>query len=434
MRIIHTADWHLGQNFMGKSREPEHRAFLDWLLQFIKSQKIDALIVAGDIYDTGTPPSYARQLYNRFVVEILGTRCQMVVVGGNHDSVAMLEESSDLFQHIGISQIARPSDDPADQVIELRRYDAFRGDLLDALEQPMALVCAVPFLRPRDIVHSTAGQDSDAKQLQLQTAIANHYKAVYDAAVVRCRENDWTCPIIATGHLTTVGVTSSDSVRDIYIGTLDAFPADAFPPADYMALGHIHSAQKVAKSDSIRYSGSPIPLSFDETRNKREKSVGLLTVGEGGAIETEIVPIPLHRRLQTICGSLEEIENQITRLSSDTDSDKQTRWLEVVIESQGYLNDLPQRIDAMLEDCNAEVLLLRRQRKPIAEALASEHQHTLSELTVEDIFEYRLKEEFPSAQSNTADDEERDRNTELKARLKSLHAQVVSEVQSGEAS
>lgn len=425
MRIIHTADWHLGQNFMGKSREPEHRAFLDWLLQFIKAQKIDVLIVAGDIYDTGTPPSYARQLYNRFVVEILGTRCQMVVVGGNHDSVAMLEESSDLFQHIGISQIARPSDDPADQVIELRRYAAFRGDLLDVLEQPAALICAVPFLRPRDIVKSIAGQESDAKQRQLQTAIANHYKAVHDAAVARCHDNKWTCPIIATGHLTTVGATASDSVRDIYIGTLDAFPADAFPPADYIALGHIHSAQRVAKSDSIRYSGSPIPLSFDESRNNREKSVSLLTVGEGGAIETEIVPVPMHRRLQTIRGSLEEIENQLTRLSSDADSDDQTRWLEIVIESQGYLNDLPQRIDAMLEDRNAEVLLLRRQRKPITTSQESEQQHTLSELTVEDVFDYRLKEEI---------NEEQTRDTDLEARLKILHAKVVSEVHSGEAS
>ena len=97
MRILHTSDWHLGQNFYSKSREAEHQAFLDWLLETAQAHQVDAIIVAGDVFDTGSPPSYARTLYNRFVVNLQQTGCHLVVLAGNHDSVATLNESRDIM-------------------------------------------------------------------------------------------------------------------------------------------------------------------------------------------------------------------------------------------------------------------------------------------------------------------------------------------------
>lgn len=97
MRILHTSDWHLGQNFYSKSRAAEHDAFLTWLLARAQEHEVDAIIVAGDIFDTGSPPSYARELYNRFVVQLQQTGCRLVVLAGNHDSVAMLNESRDIL-------------------------------------------------------------------------------------------------------------------------------------------------------------------------------------------------------------------------------------------------------------------------------------------------------------------------------------------------
>lgn len=97
MRILHTSDWHLGQNFYSKSREAEHQAFLDWLLETAQAHLVDAIIVAGDVFDTGSPPSYARTLYNRFVVNLQQTGCHLVVLAGNHDSVATLNESRDIM-------------------------------------------------------------------------------------------------------------------------------------------------------------------------------------------------------------------------------------------------------------------------------------------------------------------------------------------------
>ena len=429
MRIIHTADLHLGQHFMGKSREEEHQRFLDWLLTVVKKQEIDALIIAGDIFDTGTPPSYARQMFNRFVGASKDANCQLLVLGGNHDSVAMLEESSELLRRLGVDLVAKPADNPLDQVVRLK--GAKENDA------PGALVCAIPFLRSRYIVKSIAGQDGDTKQQQLQTAIAEHYQAVYKAAVKLREDNQWSCPIIATGHLTAVGASRSDSVRDIYIGTLEAFPASAFPPADYTALGHIHSAQKVAGDEKIRYSGSPIPLSFDESGHGLKKSVVQLTTGAGNAIDLEIISVPEFRKLHTIRGDLKSIEMQVAALLADSDSIFEskrdlTTWVEVIVSTQDYLDDLQQRVATLVAGHDIEVLLLRRERKHRSATLQTEQKQTLSELSVDDIFEHRLSEAF--ANDVTTDDQtEHARNREIQDRLKALYKQVVSEVQSGDA-
>ena len=140
MRILHSSDWHLGQHFMGKSREAEHRAFLDWILAQITQLKVDVLVVAGDLFDTGTPPSYARALYNNFIVEMRNHNCQLVVLGGNHDSVATLHESRDLLACLGTTVIGGISELPSDQVILLK----------DRKGRPGALLCAIPFLRSRE--------------------------------------------------------------------------------------------------------------------------------------------------------------------------------------------------------------------------------------------------------------------------------------------
>lgn len=135
MRLIHTSDWHLGQYFFTKSRAAEHRAFLNWLIEQIEQQQVDALIVAGDLFDTGSPPSYARELYNRFVVELQRTGCQLVVLGGNHDSVATLNESRELLSCLNTTVIASAQGSLEQQIVVLNRRDG----------QPGAVLCAIPF-------------------------------------------------------------------------------------------------------------------------------------------------------------------------------------------------------------------------------------------------------------------------------------------------
>lgn len=376
MRIIHTADWHLGQFFYTKSRAAEHQAFLDWLLEQAEAQQADAIIVAGDIFDTGSPPSYARELYNRFVVNLQQTGCQLVVLGGNHDSVATLNESRELLACLNTRVIAAASDDIRDQVLVLNTRDG----------QPGAMLCAIPFLRPRDIMRSQSGQSGRDKQQTLLEAITEHYQCCWQEALAQRAALNLTLPVIATGHLTTMGVTKSDAVRDIYIGTLDAFPADAFPPADYIALGHIHRAQRVANSEHIRYSGSPIPLSFDELG--KEKSVFVVDFADGALSQVTPLAIPLFQPMRMIKGSLEEIEAQLAALEPDPQG--KLIWLDIEIVTDDWLSELQRRIQQLTEDLPVEVVLLRRSREQRERVIARQNNETLSELSVEEVFARRL--------------------------------------------
>ncbi|WP_205957329.1 exonuclease subunit SbcD [Pantoea stewartii] len=369
MRIIHTADWHLGQFFYNKSRAAEHQAFLDWLLARIEEHQVDALIVAGDLFDTGTPPSYAREMFNRFVVALQPSGCQLVVLAGNHDSVATLNESRELLACLNTRVITTPQD--GNDVLMLTTRQG----------EPGALLCAIPYLRPRDIMRSQAGQSGRDKQRSLLEAITAHYQRSFAAA----QALNLALPIVATGHLTALGVSKSDSVRDIYIGTLDAFPASAFPPADYIALGHIHRAQRVADSDHILYSGSPIPLSFDELGS--EKSVFLLDFSPTGLAVTPLT-IPLFQPMQVLKGSLAQITRQLSQFSAP-DGTKPV-WLDIEVTTQEYLSDLQRQVEALTASLPVDVLLLRRSREQRQHSLAQLDKETLSELNVEEVFARRL--------------------------------------------
>lgn len=375
MRIIHTSDWHLGQHFYTKSRAAEHQAFLHWLIEQIEENQVDALIIAGDIFDTGSPPSYARELYNRFIVSLQPTGCQLVVLGGNHDSVATLNESRGLLSYLNTTVISCASNRLEQQIIILKNRQ----------QQPAAILCAIPFLRPRDLVTSQAGESGGQKQLALQEAIANHYQVLYQQAVELRTKLDLPLPIIATGHLTTVGVTTTDSVRDIYIGTLDAFPAQAFPPADYIALGHIHRAQQVAKSEHIRYSGSPIALSFDEL--SKEKSVYLVEFSQQTLASVTPLFIPQFQPMQLIKGDLIQIEQQLAVFSHHQGLPV---WLDIEVATQDYLTDIQRRIQALAADLPVEVVLLRRSKEQRNTSIQQHEKETLNELSVSDVFERRL--------------------------------------------
>ncbi|OUV39426.1 MAG: exonuclease subunit SbcD [Rhodobacteraceae bacterium TMED111] len=439
MKILHTSDWHLGQSFFTKSRKKEHAAFLKWFLQQVEAHQIDAIIVAGDVFDTGTPPSYARELYHAFIGELQSKQCTLVVLGGNHDSVSVLNESKALLKYLNSHVIASTYGELSEQVIALN----------DRKGQPRAVLCAVPFIRPRDVLISEAGQSATDKRQALGDAIKQHYASLYnEASSLRTSleeeqgkegsENSAAIPIIATGHLTALGVSQSESVRDIYIGTLEGFDATGFPPADYIALGHIHRPQKVAKTEHIRYSGSPIPLSFDELNTQKQVVlVSFDTESTTPIIST--LPVPRFQAMEVIKGDLKAIEEAINkseaiRFASQIDDDVNTKsaplasdkamstkdkalsaadqalsaadqahsateqtfsakdpvWLCIEVETEDYLTDLQQRIQSLLEGKNAEILQLKRKRKRTVNSLTEKQNVQLSELSVNEVFEARL--------------------------------------------
>jgi exonuclease SbcD len=380
LRILHSSDWHLGQHFMGKTRQAEHQAFCAWLLEQVRTHQVDVLLIAGDVFDTGAPPSYAREQYYRLVVELRDAGCALVVLGGNHDSPAMLGESRSLLAQLGTQVVPGVGLDLAEQVLLLN----------DRAGQPGAILCAIPFIRPRDVLASQAGQSAQDKQQSLQQAIAEHYQALYELALGKREALGQALPIIATGHLTTVGASASESVREIYVGSLEAFPTSAFPPADYIALGHIHRPQKVGGLEHIRYSGSPIALSFDEARQQKE--VLLLEFAESALQSITPLAVPVFQPMASLRGSLKELADAIAGIASQGTPERPV-WLEVQVSSDDYLSDLQSRINTLCEGHPVEVLRIRRERGNAAAGLASEARETLDELSVEDVFARRLQQE-----------------------------------------
>ncbi|BFT29348.1 exonuclease subunit SbcD [Alteromonas sp. D210916BOD_24] len=398
MKILHTSDWHLGQSFFTKSRKREHAAFLKWLVEQVELNQIDAVIVAGDVFDTGTPPSYARELYHEFIGALQGKECTLVVLGGNHDSVSVLNESKALLKYLNSHVIASTYGDITEQLVALN----------DRNGKPGAIICAVPFIRPRDVITSEAGQDAIAKRQALGDAIKQHYATLYQRALAlkETLEKQYhrALPIVATGHLTALGVSQSESVRDIYIGTLEGFDAKGFPPADYIALGHIHRPQKVAKKDHIRYSGSPIPLSFDELNTTKQVVVvefpniaieEVATLPPSSSTVTPIITpieIPRFQAMEVVKGDLQGIETAIANSEAIANArEEEPVWLCVEVDTQDYLTDLQQRVQRLLDGKHAEILQLKRIRRQSVRQLSSERNVQLSELTVDEVFQARLK-------------------------------------------
>lgn len=377
MKILHTSDWHLGQSFFTKSRKEEHQGFIDWLLQQVATEQVDAVIIAGDIFDTGTPPSYAREMYNQFVVDMQQLNCVLVVLGGNHDSVSTLNESKQILACLDTFVVASTGIAIDEQVFTIP----------DKLGQPGAILCAVPFIRARDVLQSAAGETGLQKRQALGDAIKQHYQTLYQIAEAKRQNSGLAIPIVATGHLTALGVSQSESVRDIYIGTLDGFAADGFPPADYIALGHIHKPQIVAKSEHIRYCGSPIPLSFDELGTQKQVMVVEFT----GAKRTRLTPIniPVFQPMQVLKGDLLAITAALQSFKHK-DATELACWLCLEVDSQDYLSDLQQRIQDITQGVNVEVLQLRRSRNQRRQLLSQMQSETLAELTPQDVFEKRL--------------------------------------------
>ncbi|WP_335739743.1 exonuclease subunit SbcD [Rheinheimera metallidurans] len=402
MRILHTSDWHLGQHFIGRSRADEHHAFLHWLVTQVKAENIDVIIVAGDIFDTATPPSYARALYNQFIVELQSCQCQLIILGGNHDASAVLNESRTLLQHLNTHVFASSSSELNQQLLVLHNKQ----------QQPAALLCAVPFLRARDLLQSQAGQSATEKQSSLQQAIAQHYQQLFALAQRYNSQHQLQLPIVMTGHLTTLGVTQSESVRDIYIGSLEAFPADAFPPADYIALGHIHQSQQIKANTDIRYSGSPIALSFDEAN--QQKQAWLIEFSSNNKTVSSLA-IPCFQPLISIKTPLDSIKPKVQQVLNSLEKNK-VLWLELVItETDAYLTDLQQRVEAELEGLAVELLRLRRQRNEQLGGLIDDAQASLAELTPSQVWQARLSSESLTDQQQQ--------------QLTNLHAQVLAKVQ-----
>ena len=256
LRLIHTADWHLGHTLHGLAREHEHGCFLAWLLDTLDRERADALIVAGDVFDSANPPASAQAMFYRFLRDAKERlpRLAVVIVGGNHDSASRLAAPApllDAFDVHVVGGLAR-SDGALD-------WDRMVVPLRDPSGRLAAVVGAMPFLRNADL---PAGEEGGASDPLVAGVTARYAELV---AHVRRAAGDGAA-LVLTGHCYLTGTRLSElSERKVLGGNQHALPVDLFP-ADiaYVALGHLHLAQPVGGLAHVRYSGSPIPLALDE--------------------------------------------------------------------------------------------------------------------------------------------------------------------------
>ena len=280
LTILHTSDWHLGRRLYGRMRYDEFEAFLNWLQDTISAQKVDILIVAGDIFDTMTPSNRAQALYYEFLGRVSRSCCEhIVIVAGNHDSPTFLDAPSNVLKFLNVHVIGTACEDLNDEVLVLD----------DADGAPHCIIAAVPYLRDRDVRSSAAGESADSKDANVIKGIRAHYDKVASIAKTKqaklVEASQHHIPIIATGHLFAAGgtTTEDDGVRELYVGSLGKISADMFDEGfDYVALGHLHVPQRVGGRESIRYSGSPIAMGFGEA--KQQKQVLLV---QFGAVEND---------------------------------------------------------------------------------------------------------------------------------------------------
>lgn len=310
MKLIHTADWHLGAKLCDRDRLEEQAAFLDWLADLLRGERPDLLLVAGDVFDTHQPTPAAQKLYYDFLAAVVrGRLCGSVaILGGNHDSARLLAVPEKLLSPLGIRVFPRRAENPADEAFALPAPDG----------SPGLAVAAVPFLSKADLANAAAAAGDTSPETdraaRLRAGFAAHHRAVAAAA----RALAPGAPLVLAGH----GVLAGCLAKDIRpgrlrpVGGVEEYPVEDLPPADYVAFGHLHLPQTVGGNPAVRYSGAPIPMNFFEAG--RPKSVVRAEFGPPGAPpRIEELPVPCFRRLEALSGSPAELRAGVRKLVED---------------------------------------------------------------------------------------------------------------------
>ncbi len=408
-RVLHTSDWHLGNSLHERSRIEEYGRFLVWLKQTIVSNEIDALLVSGDIFDTGSPSNAAEELYYKFLTSLNGTCCKNVIVtAGNHDSPATLRATSSILELLNVHVVATPDAE-----------SGFENEVvpLPDRENPQLIVCAAPFLRDPALQASLGDERCKTDEELVRKGTAAHFEKLKDMAIEMREKANRKIPIVAMAHLFAAGALPSENAESEYsiVGNLENVGSKVFPPVfDYVALGHIHRPQRIGGEERIRYSGSPLPMGFDEAN--RENVVLRVDFEEGKAPQIVPIGVPTFQKFLTLSGeSLDDIREKISR----ADREYPGAWVRVIYTGIGSVGNLRQNLSNDFE--NTSLVLLYAEYKGRSRGFQTiEDERELSDFNPEMIFKRRLDE---SDLANAPEEE--------KIRLEMAFREILKEVREG---
>lgn len=342
IRILHTADWHLGQTFFGYDRTEEHEAFLDWLTKEIRQKEIDALIIAGDVFDVSNPSAVSQSIYYKFIYRVTAENpsLQIVIVAGNHDSAARLEAPLPLLQAMRteVRGVVRKLEDGGID------YDHLTVELKNRQGEVELLCMAVPFLRQGDYpAVQTEGN-------QYAEGVRELYTQLLQKLWKRRKAEQ---SILAIGHLQATGseIAEKDYSERTVIGGLECVSPDAFSEQiAYTALGHIHKAQRVSGRENVRYAGSPIPMSFAEKHYHH--GVVMVTFDGGCAVDIERIECPKLIPLVSVPNGEPALPEVVLEALKELPATEEAPYLEVKVLLEEPEPMLRQEIEEALADKN----------------------------------------------------------------------------------
>ena len=369
MRILHTADWHLGQSLHGHDRGAEHDAFLSWLLDQVRRDEPHVVVIAGDVFDSSSPTSDAMARYYRFLADCRRVHPdgQIVVVGGNHDSPHRLDAPVELLAPMRIHVVGSPGHDPERLIVPIGPQGA-----------PVGYLLAVPYLRPSDLGRVTA--EAGDRFIEGHRAF---FQRVLDALPANATQE---LPLVATAHCFMAGgQQSEESERPIQRGNQSLLPLDVIPKrVDYLALGHLHRAQRVSGAVHARYPGSPIPLSMTE----RDYAHQVLRVDlEAGApAKVKSLHVPRAASMLAVPEVPAAPDAVIEALSAlEVPDDPVPPYLEVRVRLTEAAPRLRQRIEEVLHDKRVRLTRIRVERTERATGVAP-HAEPLQDLAPVQVF------------------------------------------------
>jgi len=318
IKILHTSDLHIGRRLYEKELAEDQEHFFGWLTSLIETEKIDALIISGDIFDVANPSGESRKMYYELLVRLSRLKCKVIIAGGNHDSPSMLEAPGDLLRELDIHVTGGLSDKLADMLVEVRDQEGKTG----------LVIASVPFIRDADLRQHSANETYEDRLECIRAGIIK----IYSDIAILCEKHYPGIPALAMGHLYVQGGSQSESERDIQVGNLAAIDTARLPSYfSVYALGHLHNPQSPDGDQRILYSGSPVKLSFSERENA---SRVIMYKFSGGDLTINSIHVPPARKLIKLSGTIRRIREELTRLPADDGSLTSLIELDAVEENE----------------------------------------------------------------------------------------------------
>lgn len=378
MRVLHTADWHLGSRFHDRRRAADEDDALDQLVEICRAREIDAVLHAGDVFDNANPGAEDQERYYRVLARLVREAgvATVVVIAGNHDSALRLEGPRALLGRLGIHVVGRlgREDDCAGCLVELRG----RGG------EAAAVVAALPYLRDADLRLAGAGAES-APQADRRYRLA--LEARYREACAAARTRHGHLPLVVMGHCLVDGASFGGGERPVQVGNLGAVAAaELAGEAAYLALGHLHQPQLVGRY-TWRYSGSLLPTGFDEAGTGKAFLVVDLPDQPGGMVTVEAAPLRPFRQYRRLAGDLDAVRAQVLALDPPA-AGEPTPYCEATLRLSG---PQPGLAPELVEACRVrgwDLVSIRRERaeEGLPGLAAAAAGRALVELSPEEVF------------------------------------------------